>query len=216
MRSGLGLLGAAGGVMLIASTFATVVQIKVLAGARVPGEDTSLSGSDLHGPALAILGAFALLVVAGALRGARAAMLALVLCGVAAVAVAGLRDASHLDDTGTVGQQYADARAGAATGFYLETLAGVLLIASGGGLLLAGPASAPRLPAIVREGLVGLRHAVMSSLRLNAPPCWLWASSSSLARRWAIVFSRRWRANSTSQRTASVRARRAGTSTGTW
>jgi small subunit ribosomal protein S7 len=30
------------------------------------------------------------------------------------------------------------------------------------------------------------------------------------------TLSRRWRANSTSQRTASVRARRAGTSTGTW
>jgi small subunit ribosomal protein S7 len=30
------------------------------------------------------------------------------------------------------------------------------------------------------------------------------------------VRSRRWRANSTSQRTASVRARRGGTSTGTW
>src|SRR3954465_4962260 len=56
----------------------------------------------------------------------------------------------------------------------------------------------------------------MSSFRLNAPPCWDTASSSSLASRWAIVFSRRWRANSTSQRTASVRARRCGTSTGTW
>src|SRR3954466_15106645 len=33
----------------------------------------------------------------------------------------------------------------------------------------------------------------MSSLRLNAPPCWDCASRSSLARRWAIVFSRRWR-----------------------
>src|SRR3954466_9135223 len=55
----------------------------------------------------------------------------------------------------------------------------------------------------------------MSSLRLYAPPCCDWASSSSLARRWAIVFSRRWRENSMSQRTASVRARRAGASTGT-
>src|SRR5215212_257425 len=56
----------------------------------------------------------------------------------------------------------------------------------------------------------------MSSLRLNAPPCWFTASSSSLARRCDIVFSRRWRANSTSQRTARVRARDPGTSTGTW
>src|SRR5918994_1261457 len=56
----------------------------------------------------------------------------------------------------------------------------------------------------------------MSSLRLYAPPCCDCASSSSLASRCAIDFSRRLRANSTSQRTASVRARRAGTSTGTW
>src|ERR687884_359328 len=56
----------------------------------------------------------------------------------------------------------------------------------------------------------------MSSLRLYAPPCCDCASISSLARRCAIVFSRRLRANSTSQRTASVRARRAGTSTGPW
>src|SRR3954451_23197656 len=33
----------------------------------------------------------------------------------------------------------------------------------------------------------------MSSLRLYAPPCWDCASMSSLASRWAMVFSRRWR-----------------------
>src|SRR4029453_5876104 len=33
----------------------------------------------------------------------------------------------------------------------------------------------------------------MSSLRLYAPPCCCWASRSSFARRWAMVFSRRWR-----------------------
>ena len=73
-----------------------------------------------------------------------------------------------------------------------------------------------RLPAVVREGLVRLRHAVDVVLALERAALLGLASSSSLARRWAIVFSRRWRANSTSQRTASVRARRAGTSTGTW
>src|ERR1044072_6062409 len=39
----------------------------------------------------------------------------------------------------------------------------------------------------------------MSSLRLCAPPCWDCASSSSLASRIAIVFSRRWRGESTGQ-----------------
>ena len=37
-----------------------------------------------------------------------------------------------------------------------------------------------------------------------------------LALRWLVTFSRRSRAYVTSQRTASVRARRCGTSTGTW
>jgi hypothetical protein len=138
LRAGLALLGAAGGVLLVASTFATVVQIKVLTVSRVPGEHTSVSGADLHGPALAILGAFALLVVLAALRGARAAMVALLVCGLAAVAVAALRDGGRLDDTGSVGEQYADASAGPATGFYLETLGGVLLVTAGGGLLLVG------------------------------------------------------------------------------
>src|SRR3954469_15163135 len=54
----------------------------------------------------------------------------------------------------------------------------------------------------------------MSSFRLYAPPCCCWASSSSLASRWAIERSRRLRAKPTSQRTASVRARRGGASTG--
>jgi peptidoglycan/LPS O-acetylase OafA/YrhL len=139
LRAGLALLGAAGALLLISSTFATVVQIKVLTVTQVPGEHTSVSGSDLHGPALAILGAFALLVVLAAMRGARAAMLALLLCGVAAAGVAALRDGSRLNDTGSVGQQYDDATAGPATGFYLETLGGVLLITAGGGLLLVGP-----------------------------------------------------------------------------
>src|SRR3954465_452376 len=50
----------------------------------------------------------------------------------------------------------------------------------------------------------------MSSFRLYAPPCCCWASSSSLASRCAIERSRRLRAKPTSQRTASVRARRGG------
>src|SRR4051795_8310261 len=40
----------------------------------------------------------------------------------------------------------------------------------------------------------------MSSFRLKAPPCCDCASRSSLASRWAIVFSRRWRAEPTRPR----------------
>src|SRR3954453_23183275 len=44
----------------------------------------------------------------------------------------------------------------------------------------------------------------MSSLRLYAPPCWDCASMSSLASRWAMVFSRRWRGQSASSRAAGL------------
>ena len=64
------------------------------------------------------------------------------------------------------------------------------------------------LPAVVGEGLVRLRHAVDVVLALVRETGLLGrASISSPASRSDIDFSRRLRANSTSQRTASVRAR---------
>ena len=72
------------------------------------------------------------------------------------------------------------------------------------------------LPAVVGEGLVGLGHAVDVVLALPGAALLESESRISLASRSAIDFSRRLRAKPTSQRTASVRARRGGTSTGTW
>lgn len=136
LRGALAVLGLAGGVLAIVATYSTVVQIKVLTVTSVQGQDTAISGSDLHGPALAIVGAFAVLMALGALRGARPAMLALAVCGIAVLGVSLLRDATKLDDVGQIGQLYEDASAGSATGFYLETLGGALLLVSGGGLLM--------------------------------------------------------------------------------
>ena len=132
-RAGLAIAGLAGALALLVSTWAAVVHVVAVGKGRTVATS---SGADLHGPALALVALFAVVVLAGGLRGARPAMLAVAACGVAALGVAVLRDVPRLDDAGEVGVQYDDAKAGAAAGFYLETLGGVCLLVSGGGLLV--------------------------------------------------------------------------------
>jgi hypothetical protein len=148
VRAGLGAVGVAGALCLVAATFATVIQVRVGATTKVAGQDTLLSGWDRHGPALLVLAGFALVLVAGALRGARPAMLALAVVGLVVLLVAVVGDVPDLHATGFIGEVYEDAAAGPATGFYLETLGGVLLLASGG-LMLVGAAAAGRRSAHV-------------------------------------------------------------------
>lgn len=137
MRGFLALSGVAGVVLLALATRATIIEIRLSQdGGRGSGVDTALSGADRHGPALIIVGVFAAMMLAGALRDARPAMLGLAAAGLIALAIAVLGDARHIHDTGAIGQIYPDARAGAAGGFYLETLGGALLLVAGGGLLL--------------------------------------------------------------------------------
>jgi hypothetical protein len=137
-----GLIGAAvaGALCLTAATFATVIEIRVGATTRLAGQDTLLSGWDRHGPALLLLGAFALVLVVVALRGSRAAWLALAVVGLVAVLIALLGDVPDLHATGFIGEVYDDAAAGPGIGFYLETLGGVLLLVAGGLMFaLGGP-----------------------------------------------------------------------------
>src|SRR3954465_10668699 len=148
LRLGLALAGLAGVAALAAATAATVIRITVGTTTRLANLDTELSGWDRHGPALLVIGAFALVMLLGALRGARPAMLAVVACGLAALVVALGLDLPHLDDTGQVGRLYADASAGPEVGFWLEVAGGALLGGGGGGLLAAvsrvgGPVPAP-------------------------------------------------------------------------
>jgi hypothetical protein len=146
LRALLALAGVVGAAALAASTWATVIQIKVLTTARLAGGlDTHLSGGDRHGVAFIVIAAFALLMLAGALRGARPAMAAVAAAGILSLVIAVTSDASHIHDTGQVGQLYEDASAGAGAGFYEETLGGALLLVAGGGLLLLSGAG-PRRP----------------------------------------------------------------------
>jgi hypothetical protein len=158
LRIGLLIAGLAGVAALAAATAATVIRITVGTTTRLANLDTELSGWERHGPALLVIGAFALVMVLGAIRGARPAMAAVTACGLAALVVALGLDLPHLDDTGQVGRLYTDASAGPEVGFWLEALGGVLLAACGGGLFLAsrsGARGATRRGRTAQRGVEG-------------------------------------------------------------
>jgi hypothetical protein len=137
VRGFLAFAGVAGAVLLLLATSAAVIKIKVLTTpVTARGLDTTISGSDRHGSALVVIAIFALVMLFGALRDARPAMLALSAAGLLALGIAIISDARHIHDTGQVGQLYEDASAGAGPGFHFETLGGALLLVAGGGLLL--------------------------------------------------------------------------------
>jgi hypothetical protein len=149
LRFALAAIGLAGAICLLLATFSNIIEIRVGTTTKVPDHDTHLSGWDRHGPALLIIAIFAVLMVAGALRGARPAMVALTALGVVALLIAVVGDVPDLNKTGFIGEVYEDAAAGPKSGFYLETLGAVLLLVSGGLMLvLSGSGrSAPERPA---------------------------------------------------------------------
>jgi hypothetical protein len=139
-----GVLGAA---VLIASAFTNIIEIKVLTTAELakPPEDLAQTGWDRHSVAPLVLGGFAVVMILGAvLRAARPAIFSIAAIGIAALAIGIFSDARHIHDTGQVGELYEDAQADPATGFYLETLGGALLLICGGGLLVLSGAGAAR------------------------------------------------------------------------
>jgi hypothetical protein len=128
-----------GALLLVVATFTTIVEITVETTTRGVDFDAAQSGWDRHGPALIVLALPALWLLAAALRGIRVAMTGLALTGLVALAVAVHWDRSHVHDTGSVGEVYTEATAQPGTGYYLETLGGVLLLLSGSALLVFSP-----------------------------------------------------------------------------
>jgi hypothetical protein len=137
LRAALAATALAGALLLVVATVSTIIGITVGTTSRLASIDTELSGADRHGPALVLLAAFAVVMIAGALRGARPAMAALVVCGIAALLISLIGDLPHVNDTGQVGVLYSDARAAPRFGYYAETLGGILLVIAGGVMLLA-------------------------------------------------------------------------------
>jgi hypothetical protein len=140
LRGGLAVAAVAGAVCLLVATFATVVRVTVGTTARASAAVGSDSGWDRHGPALIVLALLALWLLGLGLRGARAALAGLAVAGLAAMAIALLSDRPDVHATGSVGDVYAEATADPGAGYYLETLGGALLLASGGALLVLGRA----------------------------------------------------------------------------
>jgi len=138
LRIVLAIAAIAGVVCLVVATFSTVIEITVGTTAKIAGRDTELSGYDRHSVALLLIGLFALVMAAGALRGARPSMAALAVAGIAVLLIALVGDLPDVHKTGVIGQLYDDARANPRLGYYLETLGGALLLLAGGGLLLLG------------------------------------------------------------------------------
>lgn len=139
VRAALAVAGAAGVLLVVAATFATVIEITVAGNANITADiDRTASGWDRHNVALLLLAGFALVMLVGSLRGGRPAMFALATCGLAVLLIAVIGDAPDLDKTGPIGELYEDARAEAGSGFYFETLGGALLLIAGVGLLVLG------------------------------------------------------------------------------
>jgi hypothetical protein len=141
LRPALAGVAALGAVLLVAASFATVVQVTVLTTSDLAVDtDTVLTGFERHGPALVLLAAFALLMTVGALRGARPAAAAVAVAGLVALVLAVAVDVPALDDTRGIEELYEGASAGPKAGFYLET-AGAILLLVAGGCLAALPAA---------------------------------------------------------------------------
>jgi len=139
LQIGLGIAAVAGAVCLIIATFSTIIEITVGTTSKIADRDTKLSGWDRHSVSLILIGLFALVMTAGALRGARPAMAAIAVAGIAVLLIALIGDLPDVHKTGVIGQLYDNARANPKIGYYLETLGGALLLLAGGGQLLISP-----------------------------------------------------------------------------
>ena len=101
------------------------------------------SGWDHHSVAMLLLGLAAVPMALGALRGARPAMYALAALGVVVLVVAFTVDLPAALDEGLLAVSYEGAEAKPAAGFYVESLAGAMLLAAGGLLVMLGRPAAP-------------------------------------------------------------------------
>jgi hypothetical protein len=117
----------------------TVREIRVVAVSPAGGTET---GGDLHGYALAVIGAAMLPL--SLLRGSRAAGVALVALALAACGIVVFGDLPVLDDTGLIGRQYELAEAQAGTGFYVESAGAALALTGAVGALALSGRSARR------------------------------------------------------------------------
>jgi hypothetical protein len=96
------------------------------------------SGWDHHSVAMLLLGVAAVPMALGALRGAQPAIYALAALGAVVLVIAFTVDLPAALDEGLLAVSYEGAEAKPAIGFYVESLAGAMLLAAGGLLAMLG------------------------------------------------------------------------------
>ena len=133
LLAGLSALAFLAAALLVISTFMTLLTITT-----GEAELASRTGYDHHSIALLLLGVAVVPMALGAMRGARPAMFAVAALGVVVLVVVMTVDLPATLKEGLFAIRYENAEAQPAAGFYVETLAGVLLVLSGGLMLLLG------------------------------------------------------------------------------
>jgi hypothetical protein len=120
------------GIALIVAEFLTLREIVAV---TVVPEGGRTTGGAHHGYALVLIGLASLPMSYGAvIGGSRPAAAAVAALGALALAIAAIFDLPSLDDTGLIGRTYDLAEASPGPGFWIEIVAGAVLLA--GGLLL--------------------------------------------------------------------------------
>jgi hypothetical protein len=130
-------------VLLVVAEFSTVVRVVV---GSLETERRTVSGHSSHGFALLVIAVAAAPMTLGALRGARAAAVAVAVLGAVALVVAVAIDLPKTRESGQLPESVAfeDAHAKAGPGLALEIAGGAGLVLAGGLLLLGSRRSAER------------------------------------------------------------------------
>jgi hypothetical protein len=137
LRAVVAAFAVAGIALLVVAEFSTVVRVVV---GSLETEKRSVSGHANHGYALLVVALAAVPFLWLALRGARAAAVALVALGAVALVVALAIDLPDTRESGTLPESVAfeDAHAKAGPGLALEIAGGVALVLAGGLLVVLG------------------------------------------------------------------------------
>jgi hypothetical protein len=130
-------LAAVAVVLLVVGEFTDLYRVVV--GEAEDTRRTVTAGTN-HGYAVLLLALVAAAMLLGAARGARPAMGALAVIGIAVLFISLAVDLPAARQTGTLREAdaFEDARAVPAIAFYLQTLGAALLLVVGGGLLVLG------------------------------------------------------------------------------
>ncbi len=132
-------LGTIGAALILLTEFSTIFSVDVLTSGTcqeiadpAARDACQTSGFEQHGGAFLLLGVLALVMTLGAGRGrSKPAATALVAVGAVVLAFALGRDLPKSNDTGLVGIQYEQAKAGPRSGLYLEIVGGLLCVGAG-------------------------------------------------------------------------------------